>query len=135
MSENNNDIPTGNNGNNTNNNQRGFQNTICTTTATHNNTGRPTNVRNRGRKGQRDQHKFKEDEDEMEGHVFTLNTEGSIPLRYHDTMEWLLCYTYKNYKYNINIPKFVEDLSETEFTLPDLEIDAILFVTLTCDYK
>ena len=59
----------------------------------------------------------------MQGHVFTLNTEGGTPLRYHDTMERLLGYIGKNYKYSIDIQKLVEDLSETEFTLPDFPSD------------
>ena len=87
MNENNNDAPTENGDNNTRNNQRWFQDTTGTTMATQNNTDMPTNARNRGRNGQRDQQKFKGDEEEMQGHVFTLNTEGGTPLRYHDTMK------------------------------------------------
>ena len=41
------------------------QDTTSTTTATQNNTGRPTNVRNRGKNGQRDQQKFKGGEKEI----------------------------------------------------------------------
>ena len=96
MNESNNDAPSENGGNNTRNNQSGFQDTTGTTTATQNNTGRTTNARNRGRNGQRDQQKFKGDEEEIQGHVFTLNTEGGTPLRYHDTMERLLGYIGKN---------------------------------------
>ena len=38
-------------------------------------------------------------------------------------MERLLGYIDKNYKYGIDIQKLVEDLSETEFTLPDFPSD------------
>ena len=86
MNESNNDAPTDNDGNNTRNSQSGFQDATCTTTATQNNTGRPTNAGNRGRNGQRDQQQFKGYE-EIQGHVFILNTEGGTPLRYHDTMK------------------------------------------------
>ena len=54
MNESNNDAPTENGGNNTRNNKTGFQYATGTTTTTQNNTGRPTNARNRGRNGQRD---------------------------------------------------------------------------------
>ena len=118
MNESNNDAPTDNDGNNTRNSQSGFQDATCTTTATQNNTGRPTNARNRGRNGQRDQQQFKGYE-EIQGHVFTLNTEGGTPLRYHDTMERLLSYVGKKYKCSIDIHKLVEDLSETKFVLPE----------------
>ena len=40
-----------------------FQDATCTTTVTHDNTGRPINIRNRGRNDQRDQHKFMRDEE------------------------------------------------------------------------
>ena len=123
MNESNNDAPSENGGNNTRNNQSGFQDTTGTTTATQNNTGRTTNARNRGRNGQRDQQKFKGDEEEIQGHVFTLNTEGGTPLRYHDTMERLLSYVGKKCKYSIDIQKLVDDLSETKFVLPQFPTD------------
>ena len=59
----------------------------------------------------------------MQGRVFTLNTEGGTLLRYHDTMERLLGYVGKKYKYSIDIQKLVKDLSETEFALPEFPTD------------
>ena len=62
--------------------------------------------------GQRDHQKFKEGEEEIQGYVFTLNTEGGTPLRYHDTMEWLLGYVCNNYKYSIDIQILEENLKK-----------------------
>ena len=59
----------------------------------------------------------------MQWCVFTLNTEGGTHLRYHITIERLLYYIGKNYKYSFDIQKVLEDLSETEFTLPDFPSD------------
>ena len=123
MSENNNVAQNYNGDNVTGNNQGVPQDNTSTdqVSTTQNNTGRQNNTRNRGRFGVRDQTKFRGDEVEMQGHVFTLNAEGGTPLRYHDILERLLgyiCYIGKNYKYSIDIQKLVEDLNETEFTLP-----------------
>ena len=74
----------------------------------------------------------------MQGHVFTLNAEGGTPLRYHDILERLLGYIGyigKNYKYSIDIQKLVEDLNETEFTLPDFPSDVTRTNPNTCAVK
>ena len=62
----------------------------------------------------------------MQGYVFTLNTEGGIPLRYHDTMERLLCYLGKNYKYSIYIQKLVEDMNSRYLTFQLMLLSQIL---------
>ena len=127
MSENNNVAQNYNGDNVAGNNQGVPQDNASTShvSTTQNNTGRQNKTRNRRSFGLRDQTKFKGDEEEMQGHVFTLNTEGGIPLRHNNILERLLGYIGKNYKYSIDMQTPVEDLSETEFILPDFPSDVI----------